>query len=558
MGDKLMGTPGRSRYSRSPGSPYSPLSGGDDGDGSSDEDIGHSPYHPGLGSSASSGDAVQAIKPDAAMPPAMRTKIGRRATGQERIVGAEIVKCKAKLALALFRLQQAQSASASTSTSSHQALAVNASLPAEVKRLTDRLQRLMSTSEPEQLLAAAHSLHTVEARNDYLEAWNDHQSYYKTTWPGWALKHAFNLAAGASAYGLCFMPGALVAALTGSPWAATATSTVAWTAFEPLFIMIRATTWTSPELEAYVERQRMTARAWREWAEGSAAAEGNRKYQWKDQHGNIHWLNAADSLKHGKGSWLMLWQGKLMTDDVPYCLYSIANTGRNLVPEAIGMPGLYQSFWPNFLSRACSGMAAGALAMEVVQLSRQWKAGGDAKRETVTKSMHIWKLEAVYLRCLLADIDRRMGEPGADDPASQGLQELRDVVGAWHAKAVAKSWLGTSIRYEWKAMWQVKRVAIGVDTETPGKRLDSVASFISKFSCQAFGAVATGFGQQAAKSSLPWMRMLGHVVPPLAQILPPFGVMTRRELEAGARAALGAMQGWYRKAACCRAKAHED
>jgi hypothetical protein len=199
--------------------------------------------------------------------------------------------------------------------------------------------------------------------------------------------------------------------------------------------------------------------------------------------------------------------------------------------------------------RAGGGFVAGALIQEGMQLLRASVMEHTGGKETVTKPCAVWEKEANYVGMLLERIDDKLAEHGLDVAAKNTLEQLKASLLLWHQKAVAKSRFIPSLAYEWRVMLQSKRSAVGIDPEVPGKRLDTLASFIGKGVSQLPGiAVGQLAGSVATRSALPWVRWSGYIVPPLVSIA--WGFSFRREFEVVGRTMLGVGQAIARKCCC--------
>jgi hypothetical protein len=460
----------------------------------------------------------------------------------DAILRRKLDKARRKKDLATFRLAQ-------MNEQGGDAAKVRRELQGAIEAVTE----LLLISDPGQQLDQVMSPGTRDLRNIYMQKLGAFEASAKAGWG----KHGWNLAAGGIGNALCFGIGGTMAILSGSAAVGLVVNMVAWTFAEPLLSMLRATTVTNPCLDHYMARQRLQARAAREWLDGTSTLVQNRKFPWEDRAtGEVHWLNAAEWLN--KTSWLGLWSGKYLTDDIPYYGYSVANGIVNLMPEIAGAH-LYNTatsmgLMTNIGSRVGAGIAAGALIHACVQWQRAVHAGQTGGTEVATRTMSLWREEAAYLASLLNDIDDKRNAPTISRLEQEALVELRHSIQLWHDKATAKSGRCSSILYEWRAMLQSKREAMGIDREVPGKRLDTAASFLGKGLCQVAGVTIGMLGAAAAKSTTPWVRWAGYLVSPLAAI-GAGGFIIRRELEVASRVMFGAAQGVVN---CCRCRKPQE
>jgi hypothetical protein len=418
---------------------------------------------------------------------------------------------------------------------------------AEVNAATIAFSRLNQSIDPAYLF---HTINDAASRDAYALYQREWHAYEKASRES-GQKHLHNLAAGGVGNFICFGLGGIAGAYSGSWLVGFTINTVAWTFAEPLISMMRATTVNNPYMDFYMVRQRLQARALRERLDGTADLECNRKFAWSDRGSDqTEWLSASEWLE--RTSWQGLWAGKHFTDDLIYHVYSVMYGLTNCLPEFLGESLYDMSTWRGSLAyggiRAAGGFIAGALIQEGMQLLRASAMEHTGGKETVTKPCAFWEKEANYVGMLLDRIDARLAVHGLDIGEKSTLEQLKASLLLWHRKAVAKSSFLPSLAYEWRVMLQSKRDATGIDPEVPGKRLDTLASFIGKGVSQLPGiAVGQTLGSVATKSSLPWVRWTGYIVPPLVSI--GWGFSFRREFEVVARAMLGVGQGIARR--CC-------
>ncbi len=418
----------------------------------------------------------------------------------------------------------------------------------ELNAATTAFSRLSQSTDPAYLF---HTINNDATRAAYARYQREWDAYQKVTREG-GLKHVHNLAAGGVGNFICFGLGGFAAAYSSSWLVGLAVNTVAWTFAEPLISMMRATTVNNPYMDFYMVRQRLQARAARERLDGTADLECNKKFPWQDRgSGQAEWLNASEWLD--RTSWRGLWAGKHFTDDLIYHVYSVMYGLTNCLPEFLGKSLYDMSTWQGKLAysgiRAAGGFVAGALIQEGMQLLRASVMEHTGGKETVTKPCAFWEKEAHYVGMLLVRIDNKLADHGLDIAAKNTLEQLKASLQLWHRKAVAKSRFIPSLAYEWRVMLQSRRDATGIDPEVPGKRLDTLASFIGKAASQLPGiAVGQLAGSAATRSALPWVRWSGYIVPPLVSIA--WGFSFRREFEVVGRTMLGVGQAIARRCCC--------
>lgn len=448
----------------------------------------------------------------------------------------KLARCKRKMDLATSRLINISKQGGDTRKA-------RAELEAAIATWT----KLSQSTDPAYLF---HTINNDATRAAYARYQREWESYQQGAREGW-LKHVHNLAAGGVGNFICFGIGGFAAAYSGSWVVGLATNTLAWTFAEPLISMMRVTTVNNPYMDFYMVRQRLQARAARERLEGTADLECNKKFSWQGRGSSqIQWLSASEWLE--RTSWRGLWAGKHFTDDLIYHIYSVVYGLTNCLPEFFGKSLYDMSTWQGKLAfagiRAAGGFVAGALIQEGMQLLRASVMEHTGGKETVTKPCALWEKEAACVGMLLDRIDQRLAMHGLDAAEKSTLEQLKASLFLWHEKAVAKSRFLPSLAYEWRVMLQYKREATGIDPEVPGKRLDTLASFIGKGVSQLPGiAVGQLLGSVATKSAAPWVRWSAYLVPPLVSIA--WGFSFRREFEVIARTMLGAGQSVARR--CC-------
>jgi hypothetical protein len=190
--------------------------------------------------------------------------------------------------------------------------------------------------------------------------------------------------------------------------------------------------------------------------------------------------------------------------------------------------------------------------MVLAQGLRRAISGATQGQEVVNKSLHVWKLEARYLKSYIQDIEEELSRTNLSaDDARQLRQQLVEVR-AQHVKAHAKSGLLTSIGHEFGVMFQKKRESTGTDPDMPGKRLDTVCSILGKTTSLLPGLLATQLCQPLASSDSLMERMIAYTVPPLFLIAWP-GFAMRTEFQDWWRSLYGASKGMLSamRAGCC-------
>lgn len=458
----------------------------------------------------------------------------------------KLMHAERKLDLATYRLNTLHMDRGENSDTTKAAASLNASIR--------ELSRLLAVLDPAYLLEQVSDRNTKQCYDRYKADWT---AYEKAAKEGGS-KHGWNLLAGGLGNLICFGIGGALSVLSGSPATGLVINTVAWTFAEPLISMLRATNVSNPYLDYYMVRQHLQARAVREYLQGTAGLERNRKFAWKNRDtGKTEWLHAAEWLN--RTSWRSLWAGKWLSDDVIYHVYSLAFSLTNCLPEFFGKSLYDMSTRQGMLTylgiRTGGGMIAGAVIQEYIQLMHARQMNKTGGQESVTKPLAFWKREADYVGMLLANLDKRLGNDTIDALERRALYTLKNSLELWHGKAIAKSRLHTSVLYEWKVMLQAKREAMGIDPEVPGRRLDTLASFIGKGLSQMTGTIlAATANASVSNSTIPWLRWMAYVVPPVASI--ELGFAHRREFDVIVRTLLAVPEFLFRR--CCGSGEDEE
>jgi hypothetical protein len=265
-------------------------------------------------------------------------------------------------------------------------------------------------------------------------------------------------------------------------------------------------------------------------------------------------LTAAQALATNQELWL--WLHKMVSDDLPFFAFSIFYASKNVIGDVYG-PALFDRTTPDgmrndLLAQYAAGILSGATAMLIGQLIRRGIANSTGGTQVVAKSMHIWRLQANYLKSYSEDIKDMLATGGLSAEDARLLRgKLREVETELH-KASAKSSVTGSIGYEYSVMFQKKRLASGTDPDMPGKRLDTLCNILGKTTSLLPSLGITYLCQPLAKSPDPMTRMVAHLVVPFSLIIWP-GFAMRTELQDWYRSLFGACKGMASamRACCC-------
>jgi hypothetical protein len=436
-----------------------------------------------------------------------------------------------------------------------------AMLQKERKELAIRLQQCANLLQPDlsgTVMERVKSAATTELENRFRHVWNDYQQTQRDS----CTKYLWNMTSGAVAYAIPFGTATMLSRGLKIPYLVLLAGTL-HTLAEPIWTMVRTTSWTNPASETCVGRQRARARAngdaWRYLAYIKPKA----KMLWQDpQTGQYSRLTAAQALATNQDLWL--WLHKVVTDDLPFFVFFLLYAGKNSLNEVLG-PEFFDRNSPlakrkDLLAQFAAGLVSGALTTLLAQGLRRAISDATKGQEVVTKSLHIWKLEARYLKSYIHDLEEELSKANllADD-ARQLERQLVEVK-AQHLKAQAKSGLLTSILHEFGVMFQKKRESTGTDPHMPGKRLDTVCSMLGKTTSLLPGLLATHLCQPLANSDSLTERMISYTAPPLFLIAWP-GFAMRTEFQDWWRSLYGASKGMLsalRAGCCCAADPDDD
>ena len=400
---------------------------------------------------------------------------------------------------------------------------------------------------------------TKDLEQTFQRVWDDYQRTQRSS----CTKYLWTIVAGGIAYTIPFGTGTLLARGLGIPYLVTIVAAVLHTLAEPLWTMVRATTWTNPASEAYTGRQRARARANGDAWRYLAHVPPKTKMLWVDPvTGQRVLLTAAQALATNQELWL--WMHKTISDDVTFLIFSVLYAVKNVMPEFFGR-ALFDRSTPegmrnDLLAQYGAGFLSGALTMLAGQRIRRGIAPATGGREVVAKTLHIWRLEARYLKAYAEDIRDELSRSSLSRADARLLRAKLAEVTKAHEKARAKSRLPSSIHYEFSVMFQKKRLASGADPDMPGKRLDTACSILGKVTSLLPSLAVTYLTQPLAQSPDPMTRLIAHVAVPFALVVWP-GFAMRTEFQDWYRSLFGAAKGMVsalRAGCCCAPKDPED
>ena len=434
-------------------------------------------------------------------------------------------------------------------------------LRARKRQLATQLKDCMRLLDPDlsgTVMERAKRQATVDLEQSYLRVWEDYQRTQKSS----ATKYLWTLLAGGIAYSIPFGTGTMLARGLERPYLALLAGPL-HTLAEPLWTMVRATTWTNPASEAYTGRQRARARANGDAWRYLAHVQPKTKMLWIDPvSGKRALLTASQALASNQELWL--WLHKMVSDDLPFFMFSALYSSKNVIGDIYG-PALFDRTTPDglrndLLTQFAAGFVSGATAMLIGQLIRRAIAHASGGTQAVAKNRHIWHLQAIYLKSYGEDIKNMLATGTVPDEDARMLRAKLREVETEHRKASAKSTLIGSIGYEYSVMFQKKRVASGTDPDMPGKRLDTLCNMLGKTTSLLPSLGVTYLCQPLARSPDRMTRMVAHLAVPFSLVTWP-GFAMRTELQDWYRSLFGACKGMVsamRAGCCCRGDDIDD
>ena len=426
-------------------------------------------------------------------------------------------------------------------------------LRARKRQLATQLKDCMSLLEPDlsdTVMERVKSQGTHEVEQTYLRVWEDYQRTQKSGYT----KYLWTFLSGGVAYSIPFGTATMLARGLEMPYLGLLAGPL-HTLAEPLWTMLRATTWTNPASEAYTGRQRARARANGDAWRYLAHVPPKTKMLWIDPvTGKRALLTAAQALATNQELWL--WLHKMVSDDFPFFTFSVLYATKNILGDFYG-PALFdrstvEGKRNDLGAQFGAGFLSGALTALGGQRIRRGIAGSSGGVEVVTKRLHDWHLQAIYLKSYSEDIKNMLARSAVPAKDARLLRAKLREVETELAKASAKSTLIGSIAYEYSVMFQKKRLASGSDPDMPGKRLDTLCNMLGKVTTLLPSLAATYLCQPYAKSPERMTRMIAHLVVPFSLVTWP-GFAMRTEFQDWYRSLFGALKGMTSamRAGCC-------
>jgi hypothetical protein len=426
-------------------------------------------------------------------------------------------------------------------------------LRAKRRQLATQLKDCMRVLEPDlqgTIMERVKSQATRDLEQTFLHVWTDYQRTQKASYT----KHLWTILSGGIAYTIPFGTATMLARGMEMPFLGLLAGPL-HTLAEPLWTMLRATTWTNPASEAYTGRQRARARANGDAWRYLAHVPPKTKMLWIDPvTGKQALLTAAQALATNQELWL--WLHKTSSDDLPFFTFSVIYSIKNVLGDLYG-PALFDRTVPegkrnDLGAQYSAGFLSGAITALMGQRIRRAMASRTGGVEVVTKRLHDWQLQALYLKSYAEDIKDVLARGAVPDNEARLLRAKLREVEMELVKASAKSTLLGSIGYEYSVMFQKKRLASGTDPDMPGKRLHTLCNMLGKTTTLLPSLAATYLCQPYARSPDRMTRMIAHLVVPWSLVTWP-GFAMRTEMQDWYCSLFGACKGIASamRAGCC-------
>jgi len=335
------------------------------------------------------------------------------------------------------------------------------------------------------LTGCVDELEAVKRASRHLEKLiNDDINYYKTG----CSKELWTLLSGTVSYSLTFCTGTLLASGLDMPFLSPLVIGVCWTLCERFPPMIRATSWSNKHADkTYPEIMRMTKRAARDWPRQLIGLnpkhfKRNGKTMTASQAREIYSLFEA-------------WKGKVCSDDFVSHTFTLCYIARNILLATLTTeiflktePGMAISLGTLALAGLVAG-GTGALGFQGIRGCRYRAENPDNKAggENLVKRMEVWHAEAGLVTANIALIKEYAKgiEASKVEAVSDGIRLME----ADRDKAIAKSAIGSNVRYEFSCLFTGKSHPGDHDNGEVSDNFDQTcAGFFAKVLCLLLSA----------------------------------------------------------------------
>lgn len=283
----------------------------------------------------------------------------------------------------------------------------------------------------------------------------------------------FNFLSGANAFLMCFGAGTLTSSAVGMPVVGWGMSTLLWALTERFSPMIRNTTWSNPHADkTYPLLGNLIEQAARNLVRRIGGMQPH-------QHANNQ--NASDGSDDvrlsdiGVTGFLKAWLGKMSTEDLPYYFYTLCYGMRYSIIAPMNLPA---TSFASLFTLLVAGTLAGASTATTTHFLRRQLHKSSGQR--ITKTMAIWKKELAILDLHRQLLVASINAPGISRELVGVKEREKAALNKLIHQAVQKSQLPSSLWFEMRAMFNVKRGIGDQRGEVAGKLAEFVAGLLAK------------------------------------------------------------------------------
>ncbi|MFS0755480.1 hypothetical protein ABC383_12380 [Noviherbaspirillum sp. 1P10PC] len=283
----------------------------------------------------------------------------------------------------------------------------------------------------------------------------------------------FNFLSGANAFLMCFGAGTLTSSAVGMPVVGWGMSTLLWALTERFSPMIRNTTWSNPHADkTYPLLGNLIEQAARNLVRRIG---GMQPHQYAD---NQNASDGSDDVRLsdiGVTGFLKAWLGKMSTEDLPYYFYTLCYGTRYSIIARMNLPA---TSFASLFTLLVAGTLAGASTATTTHFLRRQLHNSSGQR--ITKTMAIWKKELTILDLHRQLLVASINTPGISRELVGVKEREKAALNKLINQAVQKSQLPSSLWFEMRAMFNVKRGIGDQRGEVAGKLAEFVAGLLAK------------------------------------------------------------------------------
>jgi hypothetical protein len=294
----------------------------------------------------------------------------------------------------------------------------------------------------------------------------------------------FNFLSGANAFLMCFGAGTLTSSAVGIPLAGWAMSTALWALTERISPMIRNTTWSNPHADkTYPLLGNLIQHAARDLVRQIGGMQARKS---TDEHSASDGSDVVRLSDINVTGFLKAWLGKMSTEDLPYYFYTLCYGTRYSIIARMNWP---VTSFASLSTLLLAGVVAGASTATTTHFLRRqlYEPSANGNRfngQIINKTMAMWKKQLAILDLYkqlfsVSNNALAIGQPLEGNQLSQrDIAFLNDAI----HKAEQKSRFMTSVWFEMKAMFNLKRDIADPRGEVAGKLSEFLAGFLAKAS----------------------------------------------------------------------------